>query len=149
MPSSARSRRGARAANHVPITYEIDRARGLMRTHCRGVVTFSEVVEHFRQLHADPEVPERIHVILDLRELRTSPDRDQLRAIASEVKDLKERLRWGALAIVAESDLLFGMSRVFGVFAEGYFSQINVFRSEPEALRWLEAPRAAGRTSAA
>jgi hypothetical protein len=133
----------------VPITYEIDRARCLMRTRCRGAVGFREVVEHFRQLHADPEVPERVHVILDLRELTTSPDRDQLRAIASEVKDLKERLRWGALAIVAESDLLFGMSRVFGVFAESHFSQINVFRSEPEALRWLEALRAAGKAGAA
>jgi len=123
----------------VPITYQLDRARGVIQTRCSGAATFHEVIEHFRALHADPEVTERLSVLLDLTELASVPERDQLRAIAGEVKDMRDRVQWNALSIVAPSDLLFGMSRVFGIFAEGHFAHTGVFRTRAEAERWLDA----------
>ena len=53
--------------------------------------------------------------------------------------DLGASLRWGALAIVAKTDLLFGMSRILGVFVEDSFSDTGVFRNVAEAERWLDA----------
>lgn len=132
----------------MPITYEIDRTRGVIRTRCIGATTHAEVTGHFRTLHSDPDLPEHLNVLLDLSELTSAPERDQLRAVASEVKELRDRVQWGAIAIVAESDLLFGMSRVFGIFSEGHFAQIGVFRGPAEAERWLEAQLAASPVSA-
>lgn len=123
----------------MPVTYQIDRARGVIQTRCLGATTFDEVLDHFRALHTDPEVPECSSVLLDLSEVTTVPDRDQLRAIAGEVKGLRDRVRWGALSIVAPSDLLFGMSRIFGIFSESHFAHTGVFRTRAEAERWLDA----------
>jgi len=60
----------------VPTTYQLDRARGVTQTRCSGVTTFDEVIEHFRALHADPEVTERLSVLLDLCELTSVPELD-------------------------------------------------------------------------
>jgi hypothetical protein len=129
----------------MPITYEIDRARGLLRTRCVGATSLDEVLEHFKELRADPDVPARAHILLDMTAQVSAPERDQLRAVVAEMKSLGTDLRWGALAIVAKTDLLFGMSRILGVFVEDSFSHVGVFRQTAEAERWLEAHLSASR----
>jgi hypothetical protein len=122
----------------MPIEYEIDAARSLIRTRCVGATTLDEVLAHFEELRSDAALPERINVLLDLTALATAPERDQLRAIVSEIKSMSSSLRWGVLAIVARTDLVYGMSRILGVFVEDSFTGTNVFRQVREAERWLE-----------
>jgi hypothetical protein len=43
-------------------------------------------------------------------------------------------------AIIASQDALFGMARMFEVFAENYFGATRVFRSMDDGTRWLELP---------
>ena len=125
----------------VPISYQIDRELALIRTRCRGDVRFAEVVDHFRELQSDPSLPARLDVLLDLTEMQSIPETDQLQSVAREVAHLKEKLEWGACAIVAGSDLLFGMSRIFHAFAESHFANANVFRDLDKAERWLSSQR--------
>lgn len=127
----------------MPITYQIDVARGILRTRCVGVVTLPEVLAHFDRLRTERGLPPRVNVLLDLSALSTAPERDQLRAVVAEMKDLGSALRWGALAIVAQTDLLFGMSRILGVFVEDSFSNTGVFRQVADAESWLDAHLAA------
>ncbi len=141
---------GARAAppgarwsgnRSVPVSYQIDRELALIRTRCRGDVSFAEVVDHFRELQSDPSLPARLDVLLDLTEMQSIPESDQLQSVAREVAHLKGKLEWGACAIVARSDLLFGMSRIFHAFAEAHFARSNVFRDLEAAERWLASRR--------
>jgi hypothetical protein len=44
---------------------------------------------------------------------------------------------WGHLAVVAERDVLFGMSRVFEALTESHFASARVFRRRDEAEAWL------------
>ena len=122
----------------MPIEYEVDRARKLIRTRCVGATVLSQVLQHFADLRADTSLPVQLHVLLDLSELSTAPDRERLRAVVHEVKALGSDRRWGALAIVARSDLLFGMSRIFGIFVEDSFTNTGVFRKIEEAETWLK-----------
>jgi hypothetical protein len=125
----------------VPIIYEIDAATPLIRTRCIGPVTLADVFEHFRVLGADPAVPEQVNVLLDLREMTSEPQSHQIRAAAAEVIDLKGRVQWGVCAVVAASELLYGMSRVFGVFSQEAFRESRVFRELSEAEVWLASHR--------
>ena len=125
----------------MTISYEIDRERGVLRTRCLGHTTLPEVLDHFAALAAQPDLPRGLDVLLDLSQQVAAPERDQLRAVAGEMKDLTSKLGWGAIAIVATTDLMFGMSRMLGIFAEGHFSNTGVFRSLAEAERWLENER--------
>lgn len=121
----------------MPIHYEIAPERKLIRTRCVGDTRYAEVLEHFRKLAAEPALPQPLNVLLDLSKLESLPESDQLRTVAGEVEALAGPVRWGAIAIVAESDLLFGMARMFGILAEGHFRQTGVFRSLAEAEAWL------------
>ena len=124
------------------VSYRIDREAGRIRTVCAGPVRLGDVVEHFRTLASDPALPPKLDVLLDLLAMTSLPDGDQIRAAAAEASRLRTRVAWGALAVVAGSDSLFGMSRVFETLVEPYFERTAVFRDLSSATAWLDAPPA-------
>ncbi len=128
----------------MPVSYEIDRETGFIRTRCTGVVTFEEVLDHFRRLNEDDSLPAHLDVLLDLTEMENIPESDKLFSVAGEVGRLRSKVKWGACAIVASHDALYGMTRVFHVFAQDHFAHSSVFRTREEALRWLETVRRPG-----
>jgi len=121
----------------MPVTYQINHKAGFIETRCTGLVTFDEVMRHFEQLEAESSLTGRLDVLLDLTETTSLPETAQLQEVAQFVKRLKAKLEWGACAIVASRDALFGMSRIFEVFAESLFHRICVFRERKEAQQWL------------
>jgi hypothetical protein len=126
----------------MPVLYRIDAALGLIRTRCVGDVTFSEVAEHFRALEADPDCPERLDVLLDLRETSSLPTDLQLKAVSEEIARIRRTVQFGACAIVASSDVLFGTAKVFEVVAARVFRVTDVFRGPAAAEAWLAEQRA-------
>jgi hypothetical protein len=125
----------------MPVTYRIERSKQLILTRCTGPIVLDEVRRHFVTLSQDNECPPRLDVLLDLSEMTTVPESDQLRTVASDIAHLRPQIQFGICAIVASRPPLFGMARMFEVFAERYFSGTGVFRTEAEAADWLEAQR--------
>ena len=122
----------------MPITYEIDRSRNLIRTTCFGTVRLPDVMAHFDALQRDPDRPDRLDVLLDLRDIDSPPAAPQLQAVADRVS-LVDGLVFGACAILATRESVFGMARMFEVLARPYFAAIKTFRDVAEAERWLES----------
>ena len=131
----------------MPVTYQIDKANRIIRTKCSGLVTIEEVLDHFRELERDPECPDYVDVLLDLSEESTVPTKNNLQEMILEISRIRGRVQFGTCAVVACTDALFGMLRMFEVFAEQYFRETRVFRSAGEAEAWLASRRP--RTSAA
>jgi hypothetical protein len=104
------------------------------------MVTFEEVVAHFRELERDPECREPLDVLLDLSRVDSLPSARQIRAVALELKTI-QHVRLDTCAIVAVRDALYGMLRMFEVMAQGYFRAIRVFRATAEAEVWLVSQR--------
>ena len=121
----------------MPITYLIDKDRGRIITTCAGHVTLREVMAHFDELQRDPERPARLDVLLDLAGQLSLPDASQIRAAADRV-GLVTDLVFGACAVVATRESLYGMARMFEVLARGHFAAIQTFRDRLEAERWLD-----------
>jgi len=126
----------------MPVTYELDPEAGFVDVRCVGHVTLEEVLIHLRTIEEDPRLPERLDALLDMGDQTSVPETVELREITRGLERVSKTVRWRALAIVAQSDVLFGMSRMFAVFTEPLFSQLNVFREREEAIRWLAAARA-------
>jgi hypothetical protein len=125
----------------MPVSYLLNPESCVIETRCHGDVTFEEVMRHFRELGEDPSLPERLDVLLDLDELATVPESAQLQEVAQAVGRLQPKVRFGACAIVASRDVLFGMSRMFEVFAEEVFVRTHVFRKRTDAEHWLAQQR--------
>jgi len=96
---------------------------------------------HFLELEADPALPKRLDVFLDLDKTTSLPESDQLQDVTRAIERLQAKVEWGSCAILASRDALFGMSRMFEVFADGLFSRSCVFREREEAERWLNDTR--------
>lgn len=127
----------------MPVTYTLDNRHGTIRTKCCGAITIEEVVQHFRQLAQDPDCPDRLDVLLDLSEETSIPTRTNLEEVTREIQAIQGRVQFRRCAIVASTDALFGMLRMFEIFTEQYFRQTFVFRTTAEAEAWLAAPQTA------
>jgi hypothetical protein len=121
----------------VPITYQIDADNRTLWTKGVGHVTLQQVIDHFRTLEQDPQIPERIDVFLDLSEVDSLPEPSQLTIVIKELTRIRTKVCFNACAIVATSDALFGMMRMFEVQAEEFFRAMCVFRIATEAQAWL------------
>jgi hypothetical protein len=130
---------GIRINPDMPVTYEIDRANRMIRTKCTGPVTIEEVLDHFRILGQDPSCPDRVDVLLDLSEQTTIPTKENIEEVTRAIHGVQGRVQFGAFAIVACQDALFGMLRMLEVLAEHYFRETYVFRTKSEAETWLAA----------
>ena len=125
----------------MPVTYQIDTANGIVRTRCVGAVTLEEVLGHFRDLTQDPDCPRHLDVLLDLSQETSLPESQEMRIVAYEISRVRERVAFGTCAVVACSDALFGMLRMFQVFTEELFGDRSC--SLPEAEAWLAERREA------
>jgi hypothetical protein len=122
----------------MTVTYRIDQAKRRIHTRCVGAVTLDEVLQHFADLVRDPDCPGRLDVLLDLSETTSLPTSYQLTAVTTEVARVRPRVQFDGCAIIATQDALFGMARMFEVFAENYFGATRVFRTMDEGTSWLE-----------
>ncbi len=125
----------------MPVVYTIDAERKLIHTRCLGRVTFEEIVAHFHELAADPARPDELDVLLDLSESASLPEPAEVKAVSHELERVRDQLRFGAIAILAPRDVMFGMMRMFEAAARPYFRAIFVFREAQEAEQWLAAQR--------
>ena len=128
----------------MAVTYEIHRERNLIQTRCVGDTTLAEVLNHFDLLEHDRNRPAHPDVLLDLTEQASLPTAQQIRAAASRVGVAKWLIDFRACAIVVERDALFGMLRMFEVFAHGHFQRIRVFRDAGQARSWLDSDLSPG-----
>jgi len=125
----------------MPITYQIDTSRGVIRTRCVGDVRLPDVLGHFRQLQIDDNRPARLDVILDLTETTSLPSSDQLREVSEAIGRIRNDVQFRACAIVTDSDAWFGTAQVFEVLAARNFTATKVFREIGEAEAWITARR--------
>jgi len=127
----------------MPIPFEIDGARHRIHTRCVGNVTLPEVVAHLRSLADDPALPRPLDVLLDFRELASFPESGQVQSIALEIRQLLAKVEWRHCAVVAATDLAFGIGRMFEMLTEPSFRATMVLRRLDEAQRWLDAQEGA------
>jgi hypothetical protein len=125
----------------MPVSYEIDRRRNRITTRCSGDTTLSEVLAHFDIIERDPDRPSHLDVFLDLTEQTNLPTAQQIQAAASRVGMAKWMIDFRACAIVVNRDALFGMLRMFEVFAHPHFERLRVFRDASHARAWLDNGR--------
>ena len=123
----------------MPITYEIDRARALVRTTLTGFVTFPEVMAHFTALENDPRRLGTMDVLLDIRGLTSVPETGELRRAAGRIDPDRTSLQYGACAIVASDPAAVSTGKLFAVFARERFRATTVVPTLEAAEQWLMA----------
>src|SRR5256885_941362 len=106
--------------------------------HASGHVTFHELTKIFDEILAHAEMRAGTRVLVDGRFIGDAPCTEDLRTIARELKPLVDR-GIGAIAIVTARPFVYGIARMFSVFAEAMRAHVSPFMSLEEARAWLDA----------
>jgi len=119
----------------MPISFTIDRTQRNVRTTVSGPVTVADILGHFEAEHGEGTLP--YTELIDVRAV-TGPylSASDIRLVAMTVQASQVRGKFGPRAVVVDSDLVFGLTRMFATFIGDYF-QIEVFRDVDKARAWL------------
>lgn len=122
----------------MPISYAIDVDRALVMARWWGAVTDQEVREHNHDLRTDPRFDARFRELVDMTAVTKLLITTHLIYEMAMDQFFEPGTR---RAIVASSDAIFGMARMFALRAESVGQTIEVFRASVSAEEWLGVSR--------
>jgi hypothetical protein len=120
----------------MPISYLIDDEKKRLYSRATGLVTYDDLVEHMRAEFGRPAAayPE----IFDCTGATTDLTAADIRLLVKSRETIADVQEAGPVAIVAPTDLFFGLFRIFDMMTEA-IRPISVFRSLAEAEEWLDS----------
>jgi len=133
----------------MPIDYRVDSARRVLIAEVVGRVTDDDLLAYGRALLDDPRAGEANHEFVDLRSVDASSiiTSQGVRALAQFWIDAYAKMSGGRLAILAESDVSYGMARMYQSYRADGPDEIRIFRDEAEAWDWICDPLSAPRSA--
>ena len=122
----------------MPMTYMIDAAQNVVHTVATGVLTDAHVMAHRKALTGDPRFSPQMRELSDIRQVtdfQVTPAGIRVMVDA----DVKMVAAGGMhkLAIVAEENVAYGMSRMYQTLDEPNIRSVGVFRTYQDAAQWL------------
>lgn len=119
-------------------TFHIDERRGLAVLEAHGRADVAELSTAAATMVGDPAFVPGMAQLVDLSAVAASDGSWRgLAALAERGAELAPKLEGGRLAIVAPSDLAYGLARMYEVAAEPLPLEARAFRSRSDALVWL------------
>jgi hypothetical protein len=118
----------------MPMSHSVDAERRLVFCRGWGVLSNQDLHEHYRQIELDPSFRPYFRQLGDLRDVtRLTVDSTAIAAAASLPVFAPGTRR----ALIAESDIAFGLARMFASYAEDIGQLVRVFRNASDAEAWL------------
>ena len=108
--------------------------------HATGAVTYQECQRAIDDVLAHPagSRSEARKILADARGVTTAPSTAELHKLARDMKLFIAR-GYGPIAIVTDRAFVYGVARMFAVFAEAFGMNVRAFLSVDEASSWLDA----------
>ena len=119
----------------MPIHHTVDATQHHVRTTVSGAVTTADIIRHLD--NAQREGTLDYSELIDVSGV-TPPflSAEEIRQTARRVVSAMKSRRGGPRAIVVNSVIIFGLTRMFAILVSDVFT-INVFRDSAQAEAWL------------
>jgi len=123
-------------------THRIKEEDGLIVTRFSGKHTFRDASLALDELLVlNTGESEIFELVINSEDIEIAFTRVEEKLIAEKTEDAFSQFESGGLAIVAKTDLVFGLSRVLQSSIDNERIAIAVFRSEELARKWIEEVR--------
>ena len=126
----------------MPITSQVDKTKNLTIYTLTGELTLDEILNALKSFWEAHTLT--LNLLWDARSAKLSQLKSEEMAeitgfIGQYLHRFEER-KGGKAAIVASSNLQYGLSRILGTFyeMEGFPTQLKIFRIMDEAIKWLD-----------
>lgn len=121
----------------MPISHYVDTDLGILKVTRSGSIQTQDEAKAFRDRKKDPLIKPGIPVLVDCREVSPSDSTEVVEYLAKVTVDIAHRLGCGPLAILVNTDVEYGMARMFMILIELEHPTTMVFRDPEEAIEWL------------
>jgi hypothetical protein len=131
----------------LPIEYSIDLERGMLRIVARGVVSIDESMQVAREGFTDPDYRPGMPILMDNRLRKEAPSTTDVRSMVQSTKRSPHIPKGTRCAVVVESDIHFGLTRMFSTMGDQGPLVTRGFRDVESAEAWLlsgSSPEGAG-----
>jgi len=126
----------------MPITSQVDKTKKLIIYTLTGELTLDEIQSTIKSFWEAHELT--LNALWDARSAKLtnlkSSDMESLTALIGQYRHRFKERKGGKSAVVASSDLQYGLSRIVGAFytIENFPTQLQTFRQIDEAMEWLD-----------
>jgi hypothetical protein len=126
----------------MPITSKVEKIKNLTTYTLTGELTVDDIQSAIKSFWEAQEVT--LKGLWDARSAKLtnlkSTDMEHIAALIGQYRHRFEERKGGKSAVVASSDLQYGLSRILETFyeIEGFPTQLKIFRIMDEAIKWLD-----------
>jgi hypothetical protein len=119
----------------VAITYRFE--GGYIYTTIEGETGYADVKAYLDTVLRDPRFRPGMPSVVDCRGVKSLFSISDLRKTAADARSRPEMSVPGRVAVLASSNLVYGLLRMYEVFSDGQPVEMRVFRQPEEATAWL------------
>jgi hypothetical protein len=119
----------------VGISYQI--VDGIVFTTMEATLSLGDVRVYLAAVLADPAYHAGMPSLVDCRQVTALLSPADLRTIAAEIANITTAPVAGRCAVLAASDVVFGLVRMYEAYSEGAPVEVRAFRDYDEAMAWL------------
>jgi len=121
----------------MPIEHRIDEKTGILHIRRWGAVKTHDEELAMQKRKEDLLAVPNIPVLVDCREVDPPDSTEVVQYLANKVMSLAAELGCGPVAILVNSDVEYGMARMYMALTELKHPNTMVFRGYDNALKWL------------
>lgn len=121
----------------MPIHFHYDKEKQALYGTFEGTLTVDEILETLKQITTSDEYPPEVPALWDLRKLDFSAIESEFRNNLISMRSQFPERGSAKIACVANSDLAYGMTRMYQTYSSGMPQAMMVFRDFDEAEAWL------------
>ena len=129
----------------MPIRYRIDVEAGLVFVRGEGEIVLPDLEAYSAGVVRDPLYRAGMHELVDFRGVSprglTTQDLEKFRDVN---RSLADRLAPARLALLVDTEVGYGLGRMFAALSEDSKIETRVFRDEDDALAWVRTGAPAG-----
>ena len=126
----------------MPITSQVDKTKNLVIHTLTGELTLDDIQSTIKSFWEAHELT--LNALWDARRAKLtnleSSDMESITAFIGQYTHRFEERKGGKSAVVASSDLQYGLSRILGTLYEikDFPTKLQTFRQMDEAMEWLD-----------
>ncbi len=112
---------------------------GLILTHFGHLHTYDDAINALSELNEMTKGSSEVYeIVIHEDDFKIAVEKKQINSIRSKVQSTFQQYEKGALAFVANVDLIFGLCRQLEIMMENDGIAVSVFRSEELARKWIK-----------
>lgn len=114
--------------------FDINVKQGILYVRATGVPTADEIIQVLKQIQDGTSYTHKLR-LWDYRNADFKLEKGELERVSNQAS--KADGEPGKVAMLVNEDLAFGLARMYEVYRESAFTNVEVFREESKAVAWL------------